>query len=280
MLKKLFAFFQYIIPHHALSRFIGFFANCRTKWVKNWLINWFINRYQVDMNLALETDFTKYATFNDFFTRKLDLSKRQVDTLPNSIISPADGKISQFGHIQKDQLIQAKGINYSLENLLGGKGTEQFQNGEFMTIYLSPRDYHRVHMPIDGELLSMHYIPGRLFSVNETTAETVSGLFTRNERLICYFKTEIGVLAVIMVGAMIVAGIHTSWHGKITPNNHSKIQSWEYKNKSFKQADEMGYFELGSTVILLFPKDSIKWSGELSTGMPIGFSQIFAEVQI
>lgn len=271
MLKKLFVFCQHIIPHHLLSRFVGYFANCRTKWFKNLLIGWFIRHYRVDMSLAREPDPTKYATFNDFFTRQLDLSKRKIETGASSIISPVDGFVSQFGKIENNQLIQAKGISYSLDKLLGGVGDNQFKNGEFITIYLSPRDYHRVHMPISGKLLSMKYIPGKLFSVNETTTEAVDGLFTKNERMIAEFETEIGKVAVIMVGAMLVASINTSWAGKVTPNRQKIISHQNYKQEAItlKQADEIGYFELGSTVILLFPENTISWQDKLSANSPI-----------
>ncbi len=244
------------------------------------MIRWFIRRYRVDMSAAREPDPKKYATFNDFFTRHLDLSKRQIEKCPTSIISPVDGKISQFGRIENDQLIQAKGVSYTLDRLLGGNESGQYRNGEFMTIYLSPRDYHRVHMPLYGKLLSMRYIPGKLFSVNTATTEAVDGLFTKNERIVCEFQTEIGKVAVIMVGAMLVASINTVWSGKITPNRQTNIshQNYEDKKISLKQAEEMGHFEMGSTVILLFPENSIQWSGKLQNDTSILMGSLIANI--
>ncbi len=280
MLKKLFIFCQYIVPQHALSRVIGFFANCRTKWFKNLLIGWFIKHYGVDMSLAKELDYKKYATFNKFFTRELDLSKRDIQAGGSSIISPVDGVISQFGRIENDQLMQAKGASYSLDKLLGGEGGKQYANGEFITIYLSPRDYHRVHMPLSGKLLSMKYIPGKLFSVNAATTEAVDGLFTKNERIVCEFQTVIGNVAVIMVGAMLVASIHTAWAGKVAPNQSTDIQHFSYQQDDLilKQTEEMGYFELGSTVILLFPENTIKWIDKLALNSSILMGALVARI--
>lgn len=281
MLKKLFVFCQYIIPQHLLSRLLGFLANCHWIWFKNRLISWFIRHYQVDMSLAEEPDCQRYATFNEFFTRALDLSKRHIEASDSSIISPVDGVISQFGQIQNDQLIQAKGIYYSLNQLLGDTNNRCYLNGEFITIYLSPRDYHRVHMPLSGKLLSMKYIPGKLFSVNTSTTETIDRLFTKNERMIAEFETAIGKVAVIMVGAMIVASIHTAWSGKVTPNRWQIIQDFSYEKKDeilLKQADEMGYFELGSTVILLFPENSIEWVDQLKLDISVSMGNLIARI--
>lgn len=268
MLKKLFIFFQYIIPQHLLSRLVGYLANCRCPWFKNSLIKWFIWHYRVDMSVALEPNPKAYSTFNNFFIRELDLTKRQINRSARSTLSPVDGKVSQFGHIMKDQMIQAKDVFYSLKQLMGGVDINKFINGEFITLYLSPRDYHRVHMPMRGELISMHYVPGRLFSVNSTTAEAVPGLFARNERLICLFDTEVGEIALILVGAMIVASINTVWSGRVVPSTLMEVSHWGYPSGKviLDQACQMGHFELGSTVIMLFPERSIQWDNNLKLG--------------
>ena len=283
MFNKLKIIIQYLVPHHALSRLIGMITNCRTRWIKNKIILWFIKRYHIDMSLAENKDPTSYDTFNKFFTRKLKSHLRPIASDPNTIISPVDGVWSQFGQIKDNSLIQAKGIHYNLSALLGNeKYLKNFQNGAFATLYLSPKDYHRIHMPFNGILKEMTYVPGRLFSVNPLILQSVSNVFTQNERLICVFETEVGLMAVIMVGAMLVASINTVWAGKITPNGLKKVTTWSYEDKAnliqLKRGDEMGHFELGSTVILLFEPNKMNWLAEMQIDSSISMGQVVGEI--
>ncbi|XQU07614.1 archaetidylserine decarboxylase [Halomonas sp. LY9] len=249
--QKAFSLLQYPLPHHALSRLTGQFAQCDNTWVKNTLINAFIKRFKVDMSQALEPDPTAYATFNDFFTRALKADARP---LGEGLLSPADGTLSQFGRLTAGHLVQAKGHTYSAETLLGGDKAlaDEFTNGSFATVYLSPRDYHRVHMPITGTLREMIYVPGRLFSVNQATANYVPGLFARNERLVCIFDTEHGPMAMVLVGAMIVAAIETVWAGQVTPLSGHPQRMRFGQPVVLEKGAEMGRFKLGSTVVMCF----------------------------
>ena len=249
--QKAFSLLQYPLPHHALSRLTGAFAQCDNPWVKNTLINAFIKRFEVDMSQALEPDPSAYATFNDFFTRALKADARP---LGDGLLSPADGTLSQFGRLQAGQLVQAKGHTYSAQTLLGGDTilAEEFLGGSFATVYLSPRDYHRVHMPVTGTLREMIYVPGRLFSVNEATAKHVPGLFARNERLVCVFDTEHGPMAMVLVGAMIVAAIETVWSGQVTPLSGHPQRMRFGQPITLEKGAEMGRFKLGSTVVMCF----------------------------
>jgi len=282
MPKTLFILLQYIIPQHLLSRLAGKLADCTTPWIKNPFIEWFIKKYNVDMSLALEEEPRNYANFNAFFTRALKDGARPVAEGENVIVSPADGAISQLGAIHGDQVFQAKGQHYDLQKLLGGDKTQAalFKNGSFATVYLSPRDYHRVHMPIDGKLTAMTYVPGDLFSVNQVTAENVSELFARNERLIAYFDTPAGPMAMILVGAMIVAGIETVWAGQVAPPPRM-ISRTDYATAHsdivLKKGDEMGRFKLGSTVILLFGKDAIQFDAALQAGSAVKMGEPMGE---
>jgi len=260
MKKPLFVILQYCLPQHALSRMIGCAMNSRTTWLKNALIKWFIKRYQVDMSLAAKENPKDYATFNDFFIRHLKPNSRSIAQNKNAIISPADGCISQLGKIQQNKIFQAKGIDYTLQALMGDEAwAKDFENGHFATVYLSPKDYHRVHVPFAGKLIAMRYIPGQLFSVNTQTTEHVPGLFSRNERAVCLFETEQGKMAVIMVGAMIVASIHTAWAGQVAPSTSKEIKTINYDLIPFNKGDEMGYFCLGSTAIVLFANQNMQW---------------------
>ncbi|MCH4810151.1 archaetidylserine decarboxylase [Vreelandella neptunia] len=249
--QKAFSLLQYPLPHHALSRLTGKFAQCDNRWVKDTLIKAFIKRFNVDMSQAQEPDPTAYATFNDFFTRALKADARP---LGEGILSPADGTLSQFGRLQAGQLVQAKGHTYSAQTLLGGDTTlaEEFLGGSFATVYLSPRDYHRVHMPVTGTLREMIYVPGRLFSVNQATANYVPGLFARNERLVCIFDTEHGPMAMVLVGAMIVAAIETVWSGQVTPLSGHPQRMQFGQPITLEKGAEMGRFKLGSTVVMCF----------------------------
>ncbi len=265
-------YLQKLIPQHALSRFMGVLGNCTYKHYKNWMIKTFIKSYDVDMSQALEEDPTQYANFNAFFTRQLKPSARDFAKPAGSFLSPADGFISEFGVIQNGQLLQAKRDFYSLERLVADQTmAADFQDGSFLTVYLSPKDYHRVHMPVSGELKSMTYIPGSLFSVNDEAVAGISGLFARNERVVCYFKTAYGPMAVILVGAMIVAGIHTVWAGRVAPAKQRRISSQQYADRAMvlERGDEMGFFEMGSTAIVLFAKGAMQFAETLQVGNAI-----------
>jgi phosphatidylserine decarboxylase precursor len=259
-----FILLQHLLPHHLLSRLVGRFAASKTPWIKNLFITWFARRYQPDMHEAELTDPTAYPSFNAFFTRALREGARPIDDTPNGIVSPADGVLSAYGDIQNDTLIQAKGKTFSLTALLGGDAARaaQFRGGRFATIYLAPRDYHRVHIPTSGTLREMIYVPGRLFSVNKVTTEHVDSLFARNERAICIFDTPQGPMAVILVGAMIVAGIDTVWAGQVAPSSGG-LQINDYRHTAppihLEKGLELGRFKLGSTVIVLFGPNMMEW---------------------
>ncbi|MDT8879809.1 archaetidylserine decarboxylase [Halomonas saccharevitans] len=251
-LARLFALIQYPLPHHLLSRLLGRLADCQQPWLKNALIQAFIRRFEVDMDEAAEPDPTAYATFNDFFTRALEDDARPIG---EGVVSPADGTLSQFGPIEAGQLIQAKGHRFSAMELLGGDGeaARRYLGGSFATVYLSPSDYHRVHMPVGGTLTEMVYVPGRLFSVNAATTHHVPNLFARNERLVCHFDTEHGPMVMVLVGAMIVAAIETVWAGQITPLPRGDVQRIHFGTPvRLEKGEEMGRFKLGSTVVMGF----------------------------
>ncbi|MEY8768474.1 archaetidylserine decarboxylase [Francisella philomiragia] len=262
MKDKLFIFLQHIIPQSLISRLISKLADSKNKPLKNYLINLAIKKFKIDISEAKESDISKYSSFNNFFIRELKDGLRPISSNKKIISSPADGVLSEFGDITDGSLIQAKGKTFSLKALIADSSTTDFM--KFATIYLSPKDYHRVHMPIDGKLTKMVYIPGKLFSVNQITAQNVDNLFARNERLVCYFNTEIGEVAVIFVGALLVAGIETVWHGKVAPSYYKDIQTWDYNNDSFniefKKGDTLGWFNFGSTVIVLMPNENILFS--------------------
>lgn len=274
---------QYLAPQYLLSRIAGTIAECKIHWFKNTLIQWFINKYKVDMSIALESDPTHYQHFNDFFTRALVTDARPINQEQNSIICPADGTISQLGNINNGRIFQAKGQEYSLLELIGGDNSvaKVFQNGIFSTVYLSPKDYHRVHMPLSGTLQQMIHIPGDLFSVNDATAQHVPRLFARNERVICLFSTEVGPMAVILVGAMIVASIETVWAGLVTPVN-KEIRRWNYSDQepiTLNKGDELGRFKLGSTAIVLMGKDSAQWNNELKHSSAVQMGQMMGSIE-
>lgn len=263
-MNTLFIILQYCLPHHLLSRFTGWGADSSQPWLKNRLIRWFIRRYHVDMSEAQRPNPEDFSSFNEFFTRPLRPEVRPVDTGRESIVSPADGIVNAAGAIRAGQMFQAKGIDYSLENLLGGdrEMTQRFTDGHFATVYLAPRDYHRVHMPVTGKLEFMRYVPGRLFSVNPVTTERLPGLFTRNERAVCLFETAAGPMAVILVGAMIVAAIDTVWAGQVTPAGGNILETRYAGNQApvlLSKGEEMGRFRLGSTVIVLFGPGQAHW---------------------
>jgi phosphatidylserine decarboxylase len=270
-MDALFIFLQGIVPQHLLSRCTGWLADLRHPvWLKNWVIKRFVAHYRVAMGEAAQPDPTAYENFNAFFTRALRDGVRPLGLA--DIVCPADGTISQLGAIEEGRVFQAKGQNFTVLDLLGGdrKRAAWFEGGEFATIYLSPRDYHRVHMPMAGRLTATHYIPGELFSVNAVTAERVERLFARNERHVCYFETEAGPMAMVLVGAMVVAGIETVWEGQVAPpvREATVLRDWVDLPEPVQldKGTEMGRFKLGSTVILLFPPDSIVWDAAYQAG--------------
>jgi len=280
---RLFISFQHIVPQHLLSRFVGKIADCQTPWVKNTFIKWFAKKYQINMTEAREEIPTNYPSFNAFFTRELKDGARTIDMDSAHIASPADGAISQLGKIEHGRIFQAKGRGYGLATLLGGdqERAKSFIDGEFATIYLSPRDYHRVHMPVKGTLTHTTYVPGDLFSVNQTTAEGVDQLFARNERLVAYFDTEYGPMAMVLVGAMIVAGIETVWSGQEAPALkrpvHTSFSPTSPEPITLEKGEEMGRFKLGSTVVLLFGKEQISWAEELAAESPVELGKMIAK---
>lgn len=269
-MDTLFILFQHLVPQHLLSRCTGALAELRhPAWLKNWVIAQFIRVFGVDMTQAQEPDGSRYACFNDFFTRPLRDGARPLSTA--DILCPADGAISQMGAITNGLLFQAKGRYFSAEDLLAGDAARaaQFEGGQFATIYLSPKDYHRVHMPLAGRLTATRYVPGKLFSVNGVTAENVDRLFARNERLVCHFDTERGPMAMILVGAMVVAGIETVWSGRVAPPPKRPV-TVDYvalpEPVALGKGDEMGRFLLGSTVILLFPAGAMSFDPRYAAG--------------
>jgi phosphatidylserine decarboxylase len=279
MKDRLFILSQYLLPHHLLSRLIGCAAECQVSWFKNRLIGWFAKQYQVNMSEAQVEDLTAFAHFNDFFTRALKDGARPLDSTPGAVLCPADGAVSQLGKIEQGRIFQAKGHNFSVIELLGGDSARAsaFMGGDFATIYLSPKDYHRVHMPLAGTLKEMVYVPGRLFSVNQTTAENVPELFARNERVVCLFDTEHGPMAVVLVGAMIVASIETVWAGLITPPKRA-LKTFKYDEAarapiSLEKGAELGRFKLGSTAIVLLGPEHVQWAAELTANSSVQMGQ-------
>ncbi|MFM7274654.1 MAG: archaetidylserine decarboxylase [Gammaproteobacteria bacterium] len=277
MRATLFVLLQYLLPQHGLSRLTGALAACRIGFVKVWLIRRFIAAFGVDMREAAEPDPSGYPHFNAFFTRALRPGARPVDMSPEALVSPADGAVSQAGRIEAGRIVQAKGRWFSAAELLADAAdASRFDGGHFATIYLSPKDYHRVHMPCDARLVGLRYIPGQLFSVNGVTADSVPGLFARNERLVCQFETACGPMAMVLVGAMIVAGIETVWTGAIAPAGRAVLSIALESDTSARSIDrgaEMGRFQLGSTVILLFPRGAIDWDPLLQPGAPLRMGQ-------
>jgi len=272
---------QYILPKQALTSFAGWVADKERGGVTTWIIRRFVDKYQVNMAEALDSDIASYASFNDFFTRALKPGARPIADA--TLVSPVDGAISQFGSIDGDQLFQAKGHNYSTMALVGGDAAlaAQFAHGSFATLYLSPRDYHRIHMPCDGRLLRMIYVPGDLFSVNPTTARGVPGLFARNERVVCVFESVRGPFVLVLVGATIVGSMATVWHGVVNPPRGGEVRQWRYDDQSItlKKGEEMGRFLLGSTVVMLFPSPRLAFQPDWSPGRAVRLGEAMASAQ-
>jgi len=284
-MKSLFILFQYLVPQHLLSRLTGKLANAETPWLKNLLIRKFIRRYGVNMAEALDSTPEAYATFNDFFTRALQDNARTIHPANDAIVCPADGVVSAAGNISADRIFQAKGKSFSLTALLGGSEhiANPFQEGSFVTVYLSPKDYHRVHMPCAGKLKKMIYVPGKLFSVNQTTADNIDNLFARNERVVCLYDTDAGPMALVLVGAMIVAGIETVWAGQVAPARHG-LSEEDYERHhpplQYGKGDEMGRFRLGSTVIVLFGHGAARWVDGLEENRTVQMGEAIGSINL
>lgn len=273
---------QYLLPQRALTTFAGRIASAQAGSLTTALIRRFVARYGVDMSEAANPDIASYASFNDFFTRALRPGARPLAKA--DLICPVDGAVSQFGAIDSDQIFQAKGHHYSTTALLGGDAAlaAQFQNGHFATIYLSPRDYHRIHMPCHGQLRRMVHVPGALFSVNPTTARGVPGLFARNERVVCVFDSARGPFVMVLVGATIVGSMATVWHGVVNPPRTGTLRSWDYAGKppvKLRQGDEMGRFLLGSTIVLLLPPGPLHFNADWAPAHPVRLGQAMASKQ-
>ncbi|HIF9166882.1 TPA: archaetidylserine decarboxylase [Photobacterium damselae] len=276
---------QYCAPKHALTRLAGKLASWKGGKLTTAVIRWFIKQYKIEMAEARNPDPAAYATFNDFFVRELKDGARPINDDANIICFPADACVSQLGPIKEGRLFQAKGHYFDTRELVGGDNelAERFTDGSFATLYLSPSDYHRVHMPCDGTLRQMIYIPGDLFSVNPLTAENVPNLFARNERVVCVFDTDFGPMIQILVGATIVGSIETVWAGTVTPPTGPSIRRWDYAPTGetsvvLKKGQEMGRFKLGSTVINLFSKDAVHFVESLQSGTVTRMGQPYAEI--
>jgi phosphatidylserine decarboxylase len=279
----LFVSLQYLLPQHGLSRIVHWLMRVQTPVFKNLLIRWFIGQFKVEMDDATRRRADDYRSFNDFFTRALNQDARPVAFGVDNLVSPVDGRVSQLGVIDGRRILQAKGNTYTIDQLLGGDDAlaSQFQGGAFATLYLAPFNYHRIHMPLSGKLKSMTYIPGKLFSVSEATVRGVPGLFARNERVVCAFETDHGPMVMVLVGALFVGSIETVWAGEITPGGPTGITRSDYRGeKSIRlvQGEEMGRFNMGSTVILLMPKGKCKWLATLAAGKPICMGELLASV--
>ncbi|MFS2008181.1 archaetidylserine decarboxylase [Duganella sp. CT11-25] len=272
---------QYLLPKGALTNFAGWVAGAKGGSRTTALIRWFVGRYNVNMDEALDPNIANYKTFNEFFTRALRADARPLADA--AFICPVDGRISQFGAIDDDQIFQAKGHQFSTTALVGGDAAlaARFQHGSFANLYLSPRDYHRIHMPVDGKLTRMIYVPGELFSVNPTTARGIPGLFARNERVVCVFETAHGPFVMTLVGATIVGSMATVWHGVVNPPRLPKVTEWSYEDQDIvlKKGEELGRFLLGSTVVMLFPKDVLSFNPAWQPAGPVQLGEAMAQLK-
>ena len=279
-LDKLSVLPQYFIPQHFITSLVYRITRCEIPWFKNILIKLFISFFDVDMSLANNPDPESYSSFNSFFTRELSAEARPITLDKHTILCPVDGVVSQIGNVEqdnsvdnnKDMIIQAKGKSYTLKDLLvEDELVSMFSDGTFATLYLAPKDYHRIHMPITGQLTRMIYVPGKLFAVNSHTVRVVDSVFARNERVINIFNTDIGPMAIVMVGALNVGSMETVWAGQITPAKDRIINDTQYPNEDIQlhQGQEMGRFNMGSTVILLFAKDVMQWSAGMKADKEI-----------
>jgi len=276
VIERLLAGIQYILPQHFLSRIVYALMRSEVTWVKNTLIHLISRVAGIDKEEALSPDPADYPSFNAWFTRELKPGVRTFDTSPDAFLSPCDGRISETGLLRENRILQAKGKDYTLQNLLAGDPVcENLVNGFFSTIYLSPKDYHRIHMPLTGKLQRMIHVPGRLFSVAPYTARQVPNLFARNERVIAIFDTDFGPLVMVLVGAMLVSSTETVWAGEITPNKNKDVTVTDYSGEDIRlsRGDEMGRFNMGSTVILLMPPGTVEAVAELGAGDPVKVGQ-------
>ncbi|HEX8613652.1 MAG TPA: archaetidylserine decarboxylase [Telluria sp.] len=271
---------QYLLPKQGLTRFAGRIAGHQGGQYTTTLIRWFVGKYGVNMEEAANPDIASYASFNEFFTRELRAGARPLAKA--DFVCPVDGAISQFGAIDDDQIFQAKGHKFSTTALVGGDATlaAQFQHGSFANLYLSPKDYHRLHMPCEGRLTRMIYVPGALFSVNPTTARGIPGLFARNERVVCVFNSSVhGTFVLTLVGATIVGSMATAWHGLVNPPRPGEMKEWRYDDKNIvlKKGEEMGRFLLGSTIVMLFKKDTIAFNPEWAPERPVRLGEVMGD---
>lgn len=280
--ERIFAGIQYILPQHFLSRIVYALMRIEVKWVKNLLIAVISRMAGINYSEALSSDPADYRSFNAWFTRELKPGVRTFDKDPMAFLSPCDGQISETGKLSENRILQAKGKDYSLQSLLANDTVcNQLMNGYFSTIYLSPKDYHRIHMPITGELQRMIHVPGRLFSVAPYTARQIPKLFARNERVIAIFDTDSGPLVMVLVGAMLVSSTETVWAGEVTPNKNKSVSVTDYSGKGIwlNKGDEMGRFNMGSTVILLMPPNTVEGRQELGAGSAVQVGQKLAVIQ-
>ena len=282
LIDRMFVLLQHALPQHTLSALMYRLARCRQPWVAHGLIRVFSCIYRVNLAEADTVEVRDYPSFNAFFTRALKPEARPITRDPKAIVSPADGAISQIGPIDDAAIVQAKGQRYDVTTLLGGDSARAapFLGGRFATIYLSPKDYHRLHMPLAGRLREMVYLPGRLFSVNEATAALVPALFTRNERVVTLFDTDAGPMALVLVGAIFVGSIETVWHGEVTPRSGARRpENWGYAEEGprLERGAEMGRFNMGSTVIVLFGPGVMEWTGTLGCGDAVRIGQPIGE---
>lgn len=272
---------QYILPHHFLSQVMSKFTHCENTTWKKLMISQIIKFYHVNMADAQQEDINAYRSFNHFFTRALKDGVRPLTELKTGVACPADGAVSQAGQISAGDIFQAKGKSFTVTELLGGDAQRAapFEDGLFTTIYLSPKDYHRLHMPLTGTLKEMIHIPGRLFSVNGATANSVPRLFARNERVACIFDTEIGEMALVLVGAIFVSSVETVWHGVVTPPTIREVRSWKYAENApvLEKGAEMGRFNMGSTIIVLFGKDKAQWLPEFVAGKAVQMGELIGQ---
>ncbi len=271
---------QYLLPKQALTALAGKFASAQAGALTTAAIRWFVRRYGVNMAEAANPDIAGYASFNEFFTRPLKEGARPLADA--DFICPVDGAISQFGAIERDRIFQAKGHAYTTAALVGGDAAlaARFENGHFATLYLSPKDYHRIHMPCAGKLRRMIHVPGELFSVNPVTARGVPGLFARNERVVCVFEGEFGPFVMALVGATIVGSMATVWHGLVNPPRPGHLREWRYEDQDLRygQGAEMGRFLLGSTVVMLFPKDTLAFNPAWAPARAIRLGETMGQV--
>ncbi len=277
---RLFAWLQYILPQHGISRLVLAATRVRARWFKNALIRGFLKLYDIDMRDAVQSDPLRYASFNEFFTRALRPGTRPLELDARTIASPVDGTISECGDIDGELLLQAKGKLYTLSDLLAGRSwAQRFAGGSFATIYLAPYNYHRIHMPLRGQLAETWFVPGRLFSVNGLTARVVPRLFARNERIVTLFDSDAGAFALVLVGALNVGSMATVWAGDITPAPRRVITQLPPQTLTLEKGAELGRFNMGSTVILLFEPRRVRWLANVQAGMAVQLGQSIGRLQ-